>query len=539
MRVFPAVLASSGVLGDQPEWCPVLHTIRGIDPSGPILVGDTWHVYDTGGGWAHWTSKDLFHWTQQPRAPFFVATGSVTVDAAGQYMGFYGNTTTPDPATPGFPCCDIERAISPSSNMTTWARTGKVIVRPKDLSLHQGFRDAHRPIRAAGAWWMGVGTGSGADNVTPLVGRIRWFKGDETMSTWEDHGNFFEWPATHGYTDPETMVWNASYHRPFNQIECPDVFHIGNHTVVMGSLQFDGPWQGTSTTWWVGDVDSLSTRFQPKTVGLVDYGQNYAARTGGPTTATVAAGSGSGSGSGADLRRVLFAFSGYRQPTLEPGCGDPPGFYYLVPRELTVGRCAAAPSAGHLAAGTRAAAAVGTAAAAATVPCLRTWPVPELASALRGKQQASAVTAAGNTAVASGVQLDVSVTCTGRLPKAGKVELALLADAGQGGAHLAVGYDFGRQELFADHASIGNATIRQFAPLPLVDVELQQAEAPAAGALQLLRVVVDGAMVESFAGGVALTTFVTPTGSAAPKDRVVKLLRADATCTVDVWSLAL
>ena len=74
--------------------------------------------------------------------------------------------------------------------------------------------------------------------------------------------------------------------------------------------RYDGPWQGTSTTWWVGQASPNGTRFLPASsgrlsLGLCDYGQNYAARH----------------GEGPDGRRVLFGFSGWKSPTLEPGCG--------------------------------------------------------------------------------------------------------------------------------------------------------------------------------------------------------------------------
>ena len=94
---------------------------------------------------------------------------------------------------------------------------------------------------------MGVGSGSGADNTVPLAGRIRWFTAaDDTLTTWADSGVFFEVNATAGgYVDAaKGVVWNRSWHRPLDQIECPDVFELGDHLVVLASLQYDGPWQG-------------------------------------------------------------------------------------------------------------------------------------------------------------------------------------------------------------------------------------------------------------------------------------------------------
>jgi sucrose-6-phosphate hydrolase SacC (GH32 family) len=263
------IVASVGA--DRPYWCPSNHQLRGIDPSAPLLGDDgIWHVYETGGGWNHFTSKDLLNWDQQPSTGFDVATGSVTPAPKTSHnsiswLAFYGNTSTP------FPCCDID--IARSTNQSTWERVGIALKRPANLSLHQGFRDPHRPIKFADSWWMGIGSGSGADSTAPIAGRIHWFKGDDTMTRWEDAGIFFEVKETHGYTDPDTIVWNATYNRPFDQIECPDVFELNGSVVVLGSLQYDGPWQGTSTTWWVGTVSAEGRKFTPVNAGLLDYGQ--------------------------------------------------------------------------------------------------------------------------------------------------------------------------------------------------------------------------------------------------------------------------
>eukprot|EP00729_Bicosta_minor_P026688 gene26688-16807_t len=123
---------------------------------------------------------------------------------------------------------------------------------------------------------MGVGSGSGANNTVPLAGRIRWFTAaDDTLTTWADSGVFFEVNATAGgYVDAaKGVVWNRSWHRPLDQIECPDVFELGDHLVVLASLQYDGPWRGTSTTWWLGNVSDDGVRFQPAegSLGLCDY----------------------------------------------------------------------------------------------------------------------------------------------------------------------------------------------------------------------------------------------------------------------------
>lgn len=98
----------------------------------------------------------------------------MTRTANGEYVAFYPNTSVP------FPCCDMERSVATNASMTEWRHTGKAFLRPTDLSMHQGFRDPHRPFEMFGRWWMGVGTGSGADDTQPLAGRIRLFRADDT-----------------------------------------------------------------------------------------------------------------------------------------------------------------------------------------------------------------------------------------------------------------------------------------------------------------------------------------------------------------------
>ena len=189
-----------------------------------LLVGvsnshHTVQVYETGGGWGHSTSTDLITWTTLPNTPFDVATGSIAPTSGGSssssssssigttWAAFYPNTSVP------FPCCDIDLAASTAANQTDWTLHGTVIPRPSDLSLHQGFRDPHRPLQIGDAWYMGVGSGSGADGTSPLAGRIRWFRSTngDAMTEWTDEGIFFQVNETHGYTDPATMVWNATY----------------------------------------------------------------------------------------------------------------------------------------------------------------------------------------------------------------------------------------------------------------------------------------------------------------------------------------
>ena len=53
------------------QWCPVLHSIQGNDPSGPVPIDNTWHIFvtcDDGTSWGHFQSTDVVHWSKQAAA---------------------------------------------------------------------------------------------------------------------------------------------------------------------------------------------------------------------------------------------------------------------------------------------------------------------------------------------------------------------------------------------------------------------------------------------------------------------------------------
>eukprot|EP00041_Stephanoeca_diplocostata_P025899 m.689277 g.689277 ORF g.689277 m.689277 type:complete len:118 (+) comp22846_c0_seq29:89-442(+) len=84
-----------------------------------------------------------------------------------------------------------------------------------------------------------------------------------------------------------------------NMMECPDFFPLGpdGKWVLIGSLY-------KTNQWWVGTVTGDPPRFTPENVGIVDYGNGYAAKTG---TSMVQSGT---------SRRVVFGFTGWKEPTV-------------------------------------------------------------------------------------------------------------------------------------------------------------------------------------------------------------------------------
>lgn len=276
--------------------------------------------------------------------------------------------------------------------------------------------------------------------------------------------------------------------------------------VVLASLQFDGPWQGTSTSFFVGSVDKTGSRFRLESQGLADYGQFYAGRTG----TTIAAAPGD--------RRVLFGFTGYPSPTLPPICSSLPrayhGMYHVFPRELGIKNNE-----------------------------LTISPVKELTTLHKVRQAHNVTISPDSAPVATGAQLDVSVSCqwmTAQLkgnnkqqlpPTEGQLSLAILEDA-SGKESLLVGYDFYKEELFVDHSRIGNATIRQTAPLKRRRVSSSQ----------LLRIILDNAMVETIcSSAVAITSFVSPSARTLPTERKLRVISVpdSAHCTLSASTLSL
>ena len=80
--------------GVDEGWCPQFHLIRSpgvCDASGPIKIGEQWHVFEDSCGWCHWISDDLIHWKQVNSTPFTTITGSIGYPNNGNnVIAFYG-----------------------------------------------------------------------------------------------------------------------------------------------------------------------------------------------------------------------------------------------------------------------------------------------------------------------------------------------------------------------------------------------------------------------------------------------------------------
>jgi len=256
--------------------------------------------------------------------------------------------------------------------------------------------------------------------------------------------------------------------------------------VLIGSLY-------KTNQWWVGTLAGDPPRFTPDKVGILDYGNGYAAKTG--TTFV----------QGGDSRRLVFGFTGWSEPTMPHGCGRA----LIIPRELIVSGSE-----------------------------LLIRPIPE-AAVLRvpTSHRTAHVTASGSAAIASGSQVEVRLLCAlfaeAEPPKAGKTGIRTLSTA-DGSQYTEIGYDWAKQLFYVDHAKCCSATpssILQTAPLAI----------GALGPALNLSVYVDGGLIEAFLGGKVITPLVAPDPAAGlPPQRTTSVVETSGgvSCHVESWQLA-
>ena len=138
---------------------------------------------------------------------------------------------------------------------------------------------ANRYPEGSDQWWVGVGGGNkpGCETsaLAPSCGaQFCLFKAkDNTLSNFTDAGSMYTTNETFGLVD-SNIVWQPT-NTSANMMECPDFFPLGSSGkhVLIGSLY-------KTNQWWIGTVAGNPPRFTPESVGIVDYGNGYAAKTG-------------------------------------------------------------------------------------------------------------------------------------------------------------------------------------------------------------------------------------------------------------------
>ena len=466
-------------------YCPTYHPIQaeGIyDPSGPLLDdAGWWHMWEDTGGWSHYISRDLLHWDSASASTGFGGlTGSVAVTPSGTYAFF------PEGSQAGI---DMAPSTDPA-NLTTWGKGGRVIAAPQMAGGN--FRD---PLRAFhwpgdGNWYVGVG----CNNQSKTADLCLFQAADDSLAQFTFVGSMFTAEKTLGRMVNGGVWKNDSVQA--TMMECPDAFALGNSGkwMVIGSLY-------STNQWWIGTMAGSPPRFTPLSVGIMDYGYGYAAKTGSTIRSLPMD------------RRVVFGFTGWTEPTAATGCGRA----LIIPRDITLGPDGSTP---------------------------RITPIPELQSLrVPGTAVNLPFFGAAPAQLTPGSAVWVSAMCTfppAAVPTNGAVFARVLATS-DGGEYTEVGVDFsgavggwGFPTLYANHSSCCGGSDGMVQTAPLVTPALLK------GMLNLT-ILVDGGLIEVFLNGlVALTALVNPTNSSPPSARGNTLAStvAAAACTGASWAMA-
>lgn len=352
------------------------------------------------------------------------------------------------------------------------------VARAERYHCTQGYRDPVRAFEFGSKWYVGVGCGNKEEGAQFCL----FEAADDTLANFTDRGSLYTTNITFGEVD-SNIVWQPT-NVSANMMECPDFFPLGDKWVLIGSLY-------KTNQWWVGTLSPSgpngAPRFSPESVGILDFGNGYAAKTGTSWVQTN------------ETRRLVFGFTGWQEPTMPSGCGRA----LIMPRELTV-----------------------EGSELKIAPILETKVLRKSATRLFGHGVGAPI--------ASGSRVEVRLNCTmseWAHGKVGKVGVRTLATT-DGSSFVEIGYDFGVQAMYADHSKCCEVpnTIIQRAPI----------SATALGNTLSLAVFVDGGLIEAFLGGRAITPLVAPDAAAAsPEARVTTMTNsAGITCSVESWQLS-
>jgi sucrose-6-phosphate hydrolase SacC (GH32 family) len=352
------------------------------------------------------------------------------------------------------------------------------VARAERYHCTQGYRDPVRAFEFGSKWYVGVGCGNKEEGAQFCL----FEAADDTLANFTDRGSLYTTNITFGEVD-SNIVWQPT-NVSANMMECPDFFPLGDKWVLIGSLY-------KTNQWWVGTLSPSgpngAPRFSPESVGILDFGNGYAAKTGTSWVQTN------------ETQRLVFGFTGWQEPTMPSGCGRA----LIMPRELTV-----------------------EGSELKIAPILETKVLRKSATRLFGHGVGAPI--------ASGSRVEVRLNCTmseWAHGKVGKVGVRTLATT-DGSSFVEIGYDFGVQAMYADHSKCCEVpnTIIQRAPI----------SATALGNTLSLAVFVDGGLIEAFLGGRAITPLVAPDAAAAsPEARVTTMTNsAGITCSVESWQLS-
>ena len=349
---------------------------------------------------------------------------------------------------PGRGSIGSAKSLDPDTGLYEWDQRGPTIPMPKRINA--GFRD---PVRAfeypAGSdqWYVGVGGGNKpgceTSDLAPSCGaQFCLFKAkDNTLANFTDAGALYTTNETFGVVD-QNIAWQPA-NTSANMMECPDLFPLGDSGkwVLIGSLY-------KTNQWWVGTLSGDPPRFTPDNVGIVDFGNGYAAKTG---TTWEQKGT---------ERRLVFGFTGWQEPTAPTGCGR----YLIIPRDLSV---------------------VSNRLEVSPIPETKVLRVPS--SKKITTVEANVPTDGDASTIAGGSQVEISLSCTGTATS-GKVAVRTLASS-DGKYYTEIGYDFGDKAMpfYVDHSHCCSA------PNQIVQKAISGG---AHSSLSNMTILVDGGLIE-------------------------------------------
>jgi len=301
-------------------------------------------------------------------------------------------------------------------------------------------------------------------------------------------GIAFRLSATYGQIDPATMVWyNITTH--VWMMECPDLFPLGNKWMAIGSFLSDNR---RINQWFIGQLQGNPPVFIAENTGVMDFGNEYAAKTG-----TDFANSGTG-------RRIVFAFNGWDQPTANPHCGKS----ILIPRDITLGSDQLSP---------------------------RINPIPEL-QFIHNISSHQSWNNAFSVLLPPGARIQINTVCQINSPVFGGRIIHRILGTPNDTYYTDIGFDFYTMSLFSNlqHCCAESNRIIQNAPIIAGKLYPEN--------VLNMTVLVDGAIIESFVNGLTvLTTLVNPDPMVGlPEERVnrfMNLVGSAVSCTVDYWQM--
>eukprot|EP01043_Picozoa_sp_COSAG02_P052605 COSAG02_NODE_5692_length_4119_cov_2.601244_5_plen_336_part_00 len=322
-------------------------------------------MFPDGGGWAHYTSKDLIHWrTDHPTTNFNGNTGALTVTPNGTFALWptkhnegcgHGNQPGDNVSVPGI-CMAIS---SGDAALETFRHRGIVGVPPSGTTI-QDFRDPGRALNLKSGWYVpaGVDVPKGSN----VSGCSDESVGDSSSGAGKCGGiNWFR-----AYDDTMAQLKHTGFlltSRRITMMECPDVFALDGKVVILVGA-------GGYTQYWVGSISDNDLNFVQDYSAKLDYGATsissiYAAKTGTEALPPY-------------TRRVAFGFSGWGNGEVT-GCAS----WYVLPRELSI----------------------------SNVGKLQQHPVRELIGLRKHPQTWGLSTSGGDVAIATSSQVEVLVKC--------------------------------------------------------------------------------------------------------------------------------